>query len=97
MTLTLFPVADEAGHRTPEDAVISACQITDSGWEEGEAMSFDDAPPYDADDCVDGVRNEDGSWTFSLVVYPQRADDRGFALVPGADAPLDFQVSFART
>jgi hypothetical protein len=95
-SLTLFPVDDESGHRSPEEAVIQACQITEAGWEEADAMSFDDAPPYDAENCAAGIRNDDGSWTFNLLVYPQRDDDRGFALVPGPDAPLDFQVAFAR-
>lgn len=96
VSLTLLPVDDEGAHRRPEEAVIQACQIEDAGWEEAEGMSFDDAPAYDAENCVDGVRGDDGSWTFNFLVYPQRADDRGFALVPGPDAPLDFQVAFAR-
>ncbi len=96
-SLTLFPVEGEDGHRTPEEAVIRMCQITEGGWEEAEGMSFDDAPPYDEEDCVDGVRNDDdGSWSFNLFLYVNATDNRGFAIVPGADAPLDFQVAFAR-
>ena len=96
-SLTLVPVDEEGANRSPEEAVIQACQISEGGWEEGEAISFDDAPPYDPEDCVDGVRAENGTWTFSLITYPQRDDDRGFALVPGPDAPIDFQVAFSRT
>lgn len=96
-TLTLFPVEGEDGHRSPEEAVIRMCQITEGGWEEAEGMSFGDAPPYDEEDCVAGVRNDDdGSWAFNLFLYPNATDNRGFAIVPGADAPLDFQVAFAR-
>lgn len=97
-TLTLVPIDDEDGQRNPGEAVIRMCQITEGGWDEGEGMSFDDAPPYDEEDCVDGIYNDaDGSWAFSLFVYPNATDERGFALVPGEDAPLDFQVAFART
>lgn len=92
--LHLVPHEDASGQRSPEAGAIQACQITDAGWKGGEAISFDDAPAYDPATCSAGVRHADGRWTFDLAGFPQRADDRGFALVPGPDEPLDFQVSF---
>ena len=94
-TLVLKPHADAAGQRSPETGTILACQVNDPGWKDGaEPMSFDDAPAYDATKCAPGVRGEDGAWTFDLKAFPLRTDARGFALVPGPDAPLDFQVAF---
>lgn len=94
--LRLTPVDDEEGQRSPETAAIQACRITEPGWEEAEAMSFGEAPAYEAEECVEGVRQDDGTFTFDLRAHPDRTDGRGFALVPGPDAPIDFQVAFAR-
>lgn len=94
-TLVLAPHQDAAGQRTPQAGSILACQITDPNWKAGtEPMAFDAAPAYDATKCTLGQRGEDGAWTFDLKAFPLRTDSRGFALVPGPDAPLDFQVAF---
>ena len=94
-TLVLTPHPDAAGQRSPETGTILACQIVDPGWKNGaEPLAFDAAPAYDAGKCVPGVRSENGAWTFDLKTFPLRTDARGFALVPGPDAPLDFQVAF---
>ena len=94
-TLVLTPHEDAAGQRSPETGTILACQIADPGWKDGaEPMAFDAAPAHDAEKCVPGVRGENGAWTFDLKAFPLRTDARGFALVPGPDAPLDFQVAF---
>jgi hypothetical protein len=86
---------DPQGARTSQGApAVQACQITDAAWQEAEAMSFSDAPPHDAATCAAGTRSADGQWSFDLSRFPFRTDTRGFALVPAADAPLDFQVAF---
>lgn len=86
---------DPEGARTTQGAPgVQACQVTDAAWQDQEAMSFDDAPPHDAATCVAGVRGADGRWSFELTRFPFRTDGRGLALVPAADAPLDFQVAF---
>lgn len=92
--LTLAPHPDAAGQRAPETGMILACQVTVAGWKDAEALRFADAPAHDSTKCVPGVRSADGSWTFDLSAFPTRSDDRGFALVPGPTAPLDFQVAF---
>lgn len=70
---------------------IDACAVTTSTWAAGEAVSFDDAPAWSTDDCVTGTTDGD-VWRF-----PVGSIDQGFgiALVPGPDAPIDFQVTFA--
>jgi hypothetical protein len=93
-TLTLREHEDASGQRTPATAIISACRITDGSWKAGEAVAFDAAPAYDDAACTPGVRAADGTWTFDLQAFPQRSDDRGFALVPGPESPIDFQVAF---
>jgi hypothetical protein len=92
-SLTL-QLADASGQRSPESAAISACRITDRGWKEGEALSFSAAPKYDTNECLIGARNSDGTWTFNFLGYEDVTDDRGWALIPGPGAPVDFQVAF---
>lgn len=88
---------NESGNRTTTGtATVNACRVSESGWEEGEAMSFDEAPEWSADDCILGERGEDGVWTFDLGPFDDRTDNRGFALVPGPGAPADFQVAFEK-
>ena len=91
----LVLVEDPAGTRTTQgDPSVQACQVTEQGWQEKEAMSFDEAPEHDPATCAVGTRAADGRWTFDLGQFPSRTDDRGLALVPTADAPIDFQVAF---
>lgn len=90
--LVLTEVAD--GGRGA-DAAVQACVITESGWQGGGNQSFDDAPAWDADACVPGMRSDEGAWTFALGMLGAPDDPRGYALVPGADAPADFQVAFS--
>lgn len=91
--LRLVPHEDAAGHRNGETAGIQACRLTSADWQKAEAQSFDEAPKWDCGVSVLGVRAEDGSWTFDLSVFPNRADDQGFALLPAGSA-IDFQVAF---
>lgn len=90
--LVLTEVAD--GSRGGE-AAVQACVITESGWQGGGGQSFADAPAWDTEACVPGTRREDGEWTFALGTLGDPDDPRGYALVPGADAPPDFQVALS--
>lgn len=92
-TLKLLPHDDTSGARNAEGGVIQACRITSPGWAEASGQSIEEAPAWDCGVAVQGVRADDGSWTFDLSVFDDRADDRGFALVPAGSA-LDFQVTF---
>ncbi|HVM10769.1 MAG TPA: hypothetical protein VM345_20070 [Acidimicrobiales bacterium] len=89
---------DPAGARsTNGPVVVQACQVTTANWKDGEAIPLDGAPPFDAGSCVLGKRNaETGTWTFDLASFPSPTDPRGFALVPGEGAGLDFQVAFKK-
>lgn len=84
----------EGNRNNAGPAAVAACRITSSDWKAGKAVAFADAPPYDPTDCVQGVRSSGGVWVFDLGRFSDRTDERGFALVPGDDAGLDFQVAF---
>lgn len=91
-TLTL--VEDPAGGREAiGSGVVVACPITDGGWAEEPDQSMDAAPPWDSARCVAGVEDND-TWIFDLSGFDDRAGPNGFALVPDASAPPDFQVTF---
>jgi hypothetical protein len=92
-SLKLLPHEDSTGVRNPTGAAIQACRITTPGWAAAEAQSVEEAPAWDCAVAVLGKRAEDGTWTFDLSVFPDRADERGFALVP-TGSELDFQVTF---
>jgi hypothetical protein len=87
---------DAAGNRAPANGepLIRACQITDASWKPATAEGFGSAPKYDTGACVDGKRAADGTWSFDLSNFDDATDARGFALVPAAGAPVDFQVAF---
>lgn len=82
------------GARGMEEPSVQACEITEPGWPEEEAMSFEEAPEWDPDACAPGTRNDDGTWTFALAVFAPASEGPGLALVPGPEAPVDFQVTF---
>jgi hypothetical protein len=94
---TLFLNEDPEGGRSaagpPE---VKACRIDEPGWQELEGATFDESPSWSTTDCVDGESDGSGRWTFDLSGFADRTDERGFALVPTADAPIDFQVAFGR-
>lgn len=98
-TATILGLAEHPdGNRTNAGPVaVRACQIKPSDWKAGAAVAFADAPAYDPADCVAGARSQSGVWLFDLSAYDSRADNRGFALVPGAGAGVDFQVAFRIT
>lgn len=91
----LFLKEDPEGSRTTSGEVaVKACQITASRWEGADNQSFDQAPDWDAVNCIAGARSQDGVWRFDLSTFADPTDDRGFALVPGNGASIDFQVAF---
>lgn len=75
---------------------VQACKVTEA-WEDGEAIPLQDAPAYDANKCVQGSVSASGVWLFDLSSFSDRADDKGFALVPGEGAGLEWQVAFKLT
>jgi hypothetical protein len=94
---TVLTLKEQAGGNRGAVAsgVVQACQITVERWPGGEAKSFNEAPAFDPASCVAGTRSESGQWLFDVSKFPTPTDDRGFALVPAAGAPSDFQVAFA--
>lgn len=91
----LFMKEEPEGSRTTSGPIaVQACKITTAGWDGAPNQTFDQAPEWDPERCVDGVRRPDGVWRFSLGDFPGITDDRGFALVPAPDASIDFQVAF---
>ena len=75
---------------------VQACKVTEA-WEDGEAIPLQDAPAFDPNKCVQGSVSASGVWLFDLSSFPDRADDKGFALVPGDGAGVDWQVAFKLT
>ena len=84
---------DEGAREAIGAGLVVACPITDAAWNEAPDQSLDAAPPWDATACVTGVEDE-GEWTFDLNGFDADGD-AGFALVPDASAPADFQITFA--
>lgn len=95
--LVLTELADGRRGSDFETSPVQACQITDPGWEAAENMSFDEAPVHDPERCVAATMLADGRWSIPLTGFADPTDDRGIALVPAPDAPIDFQVTFAAT
>lgn len=93
-TLRLSEVTTGARATVQGPVKVMACQITASGWKEGEAIAFAAAPADDVTKCVEGVRSPEGVWLFDLAGFATRTDDRGFSLRPGKGAGIDFQVAF---
>lgn len=77
-------------------AKVQACKVTEA-WEDGEAIPLTDAPEFDPNKCVQGAVSASGVWLFDLSSFPDRADDKGFALVPGEGAGVEWQVAFKLT
>jgi hypothetical protein len=91
----VVPEVAEGARTTTGNVGISACQITTAGWPERENVPSDQAPKYDANQCVVGSRGADGAWSFNLLTFPTRTDARGFALGPTGDS-IDYQVNLKR-
>lgn len=91
----LFLKEKPEGSRTTSGAVsVRACQITTSGWQAANNMTFDQAPDYDTTNCTVGTRSADGVWRFDMAAFADPTDDRGLALLPAPGASIDFQVAF---
>ncbi len=85
---------DTAGAREAlGNGAVRACVIVDAGWVEEADQAMSDAPEINTDRCVDGVEDAD-RWTFDLSGFSNRAAQTGFALLPAANAPADFQLTF---
>jgi len=88
--------ADPAGNREVSGPPkIQACKITEK-WEEAEGIPLPDAPTHSETKCVQGTLAASGIWVFDLSSFEDRADELGFALVPGDGAGVDWQVAFKR-
>lgn len=96
--LTLVETDDATANRSIDAAAIKACAITHPGWAIDNGVPHDQGPPWNAERCTDGVRENDGTWTFDLSGFDeeQRVGQSGFALVPAA-TDLTFQVVLSRT
>jgi hypothetical protein len=80
---------DAEGTTPAPELSLRACAITTAEWQPGAEQRFEDAPEWD-DRCTDGV-SEGDKWSFRLEQIDHRF---GVAIVPGPEAPLDFQISF---
>lgn len=96
-TLVLTELSEGRRGTDFESAPVQACQITDPGWQAADNMSFDQAPAHDPELCVPASMLSDGRWSIPLTMFADPTDDRGLALVPAPEAPIDFQVTFAAT
>lgn len=90
--LALALVEDGSAQRLVALASVEACVVAEDDWELGRAASPADAPPHDADRCVEG-RQVDGRWEFD--VGSLGADVDAIALLPVAEGPVTFQVTFS--
>ena len=68
----------------PDAPLVQACRIRDESWVPARPGP---AVPYDENACAAGVRGADGKYSFDLSRFRDRADRRGFALVPRIDGP----------
>lgn len=73
-------------------AALKLCVVEEASWQEEPGQGLADAPPW-SDTCTEG-RESEGTWQFDLAGMGDPEAATGFALVPGGDAPLEFQVTF---
>jgi hypothetical protein len=91
---TLVLTENTAGTRESlGTAAIVACPILSGDWQEKQAQSFDSSPTWATKGCVTASR-KGSTWTFDLTAFADRTGQNGFALVPAANAPADFQIAF---
>jgi hypothetical protein len=95
-TDTVLRLSEKGAGRATGGSVVSvrACRVAVADWAEGSGVALASAPAFDANACVKGERATDGVWSFDLSGYPDRADNKGFALVVAPDGGVDFQVNF---
>lgn len=90
-----FAVDAAATRETSGPIKVQACKVTEA-WENGEALPLQDAPAFDPNKCVQGTLSASGIWIFDLSSFSDRTDDKGFALVAGTGAGVEWQVAFKR-
>lgn len=78
-------LVDDPSNVGVEQAVVRACPIVVEDWKAERGQSFDDQPLFQ-DTCVDGVRGDDGIFSFDLSKLGTVSEFPGFALTPGAVA-----------
>ena len=91
--LRLRMLTDEGASLNDAAAAVQACHITTGNWTPARGVAKDQAPAYDAANCVQGSRAQDGTWSFSFVL-DDPADRNGWAIVP-ITAQGTFRVTFA--
>lgn len=89
---------DPAGTRTTSGVPsVIACRVTRENWPEGENKPLNEIP-FDRTQCANGAREDAaGTYRFDLSPLGELTDTRGFALVPGPGAAVDFQVAFRKS
>lgn len=93
-SLVLAPAQAEGASYLEQFAAVQACRIVAPGWAAVEGQAMAESPRWEPGACAAGVRADDGTWSFDLGAFPDRNDDRGFALVPGPTASVStFRVT----
>jgi hypothetical protein len=89
----------EGASENEQFAGVRACPIQVAGWTLERGAPLGDGPEFDCADAVPGERQEDGSFRFDLLAFPDRGGDRGFALVPAQQLPVrvPFRLVFSTT
>lgn len=108
-TKLLSSMADgETAVLVPEPTGVEACPVLEA-WDEGENLDGREQPERDCIFGANGVRGEDGSWTFDLTYAAQSwvdgtVENHGVYVGPvspqnveygDADPSTNFQISFA--
>lgn len=99
--LALRETATPGATAGTELAAVSACQVTEDFWADGEAAAWNARPAFDCEaGKVDGVRDEAGTWRFDLTALAAEwaAEDSALSpsvvLVEQVEAPASFQLAF---
>ncbi|MBA0126091.1 DNRLRE domain-containing protein [Haloechinothrix sp. YIM 98757] len=100
-TLALRESEESGANVNEEDAVVRACQITESFWADEEAAAWETRPEVDCEaGSAEGIRDEDGTWTFDLTSLASSwvAEDgetpQSIMLVAEAESAESFQVAY---
>ncbi|MEX2292222.1 MAG: hypothetical protein WD691_00420 [Acidimicrobiales bacterium] len=101
-SLSIREAGSPAAGFNGEAAKITACPIT-AFWVGGENGTWDTRPTYDCElASAEGVRADDGTWTFDLLAVGRAWLDPGGSIAPdgvvlveAVDAPEGFQTVFA--
>jgi hypothetical protein len=92
-SLRLTMLTDSGANTNDAAARVQACHITTAGWAPTRGAPMDQAPKYDAGDCVEGAR-VGAVWTFTFVLTDP-VDRNGWALVPVTTGSATFEVTFS--